>query len=515
MTYISHNGMTEKELVDLSAERTKKSAGCMEPEYYGIGEELRRYGYYPKSMPLFISSEHGICLWDYPQDYNLKTSYPSMLVHSERMKKAWQLHSDIPCFVMKSPFAAYRRRNNMLTSPDATGTLAFFAHSTKEIDIDIDIDKYIHQLSNLPTVYHPVSVCLHFMDIQKGYHNRFLEKSIPVYTAGHLLDPEFINRFYRILSRFKFAISNMIGSYTCYAVEMGIPFSLYGEMPRYFNKADTSFALGEWNLLEAHRQYSKAWSLFEGLHTTISPVQKRFVEKEMGIHDGISRTKMAVVLYGALVKTVFSKRFITGVMRKFYEPLPLFLKNYIYFLRNNLIREAKIATHLSPDEKIALYRLSKELNSKPVAVEIGSYLGASSCFIASGVMRSGGLLCCIDTWQNETMPDGERDTYSEFYNNTFQYRDIIKPLRGRSDKVIDDFRKFNRSIDLLFIDGDHSYEGCKADWDLYSPFLRKGSIVVFHDTGWAEGVNQVIAESVIKVARRILRLPNMQAFTLV
>jgi len=36
-------------------------------------------------------------------------------------------------------------------------------------------------------------------------------------------------------------------------------------------------------------------------------------------------------------------------------------------------------------------------------------------------------------------------------------------------------------LDLLFIDGDHSYEGVAADFQSYRPFLRQGGLVVFHD----------------------------------
>ncbi len=38
-----------------------------------------------------------------------------------------------------------------------------------------------------------------------------------------------------------------------------------------------------------------------------------------------------------------------------------------------------------------------------------------------------------------------------------------------------------RAVDLLFIDGDHTYEGVKQDWELYSPLVRKGGMIVFHD----------------------------------
>ena len=39
----------------------------------------------------------------------------------------------------------------------------------------------------------------------------------------------------------------------------------------------------------------------------------------------------------------------------------------------------------------------------------------------------------------------------------------------------------DRPLDLLFIDGDHSYEGVKRDWEMYSPLVQCGGLVAFHD----------------------------------
>lgn len=36
-------------------------------------------------------------------------------------------------------------------------------------------------------------------------------------------------------------------------------------------------------------------------------------------------------------------------------------------------------------------------------------------------------------------------------------------------------------LDVLFIDGDHSYDGVRADFDLYAPLVRPGGIVALHD----------------------------------
>lgn len=42
-------------------------------------------------------------------------------------------------------------------------------------------------------------------------------------------------------------------------------------------------------------------------------------------------------------------------------------------------------------------------------------------------------------------------------------------------------RVSDRSIDLLFIDGDHSQAGAATDWDMYSPLVKPGGVVVFDD----------------------------------
>lgn len=38
-----------------------------------------------------------------------------------------------------------------------------------------------------------------------------------------------------------------------------------------------------------------------------------------------------------------------------------------------------------------------------------------------------------------------------------------------------------RHTDVLFIDGDHSYQGVRSDWEMYAPLVRPGGIVAFHD----------------------------------
>lgn len=48
-------------------------------------------------------------------------------------------------------------------------------------------------------------------------------------------------------------------------------------------------------------------------------------------------------------------------------------------------------------------------------------------------------------------------------------------------------------LDYLFIDGDHTYEGVKSDFETYGPLVRKGGVIAFHDIveGKAEMVGGV------------------------
>lgn len=179
-----------------------------------------------------------------------------------------------------------------------------------------------------------------------------------------------------------------------------------------------------------------------------------------------------------------------------------------YTLRYSELTQAfRVESHLTVSERIALFKLAR--NKKRIC-EIGSYIGASACcFGAAVVNEESSRILCIDTWNNDAMTEGARDTWAEFKKNTEKYSKNINPIRGYSTEVVDLVRSFSPEINLLFIDGDHSYEGVKADWETYKHFLSSGAIVIFHDYGWAEGVRRVVHEDVIPLVKLHESLPNM------
>jgi predicted O-methyltransferase YrrM len=93
--------------------------------------------------------------------------------------------------------------------------------------------------------------------------------------------------------------------------------------------------------------------------------------------------------------------------------------------------------------------------------------------------------------------DASADVMPLFLQNTEAYKEVIEIHRGTSVEVA---RQWSRPIDVLFIDGDHSYEGCRADLEAWLPFVQPGGWIAFHDSSEA-GVERAISESFPKSRR--------------
>lgn len=82
-----------------------------------------------------------------------------------------------------------------------------------------------------------------------------------------------------------------------------------------------------------------------------------------------------------------------------------------------------------------------------------------------------------------------------FYQKTFFPR-FIKETSERA--YYDFFVREDIKIDLLFIDGDHSYEGVKKDFDLYSKLLKPNGLILIHDTDFSYSETLIISEDAKK-----------------
>lgn len=143
-----------------------------------------------------------------------------------------------------------------------------------------------------------------------------------------------------------------------------------------------------------------------------------------------------------------------------------------------------------------------QLNNDSHIVEVGSWKGKSSVFMAVEIINSRKNIKfdCVDTWLGSQ--DGltannpaviNNTLYSIFLSNIEPVKHIINPIRMTSieaSKLYED-----HSLDFVFIDAGHSYLSVKSDIEAWLPKLKHGGIFSGHDynNGWP-GVNKAVDE---------------------
>ena len=120
--------------------------------------------------------------------------------------------------------------------------------------------------------------------------------------------------------------------------------------------------------------------------------------------------------------------------------------------------------------------------------EIGTHFGHSLCNILQSKYRSKIVSCDLFLRGQSIANDCLVEDIEALANQNVQKFNIhnydAKILKGSSysqkmhSKVKEEFPN---GIDLLFIDGDHSYKGVSKDFDLYFPLVNKGGFIVFDD----------------------------------
>lgn len=173
--------------------------------------------------------------------------------------------------------------------------------------------------------------------------------------------------------------------------------------------------------------------------------------------------------------------------------------------RHGLKKHMGVFSHTTPAERLALYQIAKCLPAGARALEIGSHIGSSALFICAGLEYGGGHLFCVDTWMNQTMPDGEKDTFWEFQNNTKPYAPIITAVRKFSYDLTR--QDIGGPLDFAFIDGDHSEIAVRRDFELIAPWVKPSGIIALHDVSAAfPGVNIVLGEALASGVWKMIKL---------
>ncbi len=124
------------------------------------------------------------------------------------------------------------------------------------------------------------------------------------------------------------------------------------------------------------------------------------------------------------------------------------------------------------------------VEKKPkIIMEIGTANGGS-LFSWCKIAPKDAVIISIDL-PGGSFGGGYQEWKIPFYKALPKEGQKLHLVRANSHKMetVEEARKIlnGQTVDFLFIDGDHTYEGVKKDFDLYSPLVRQGGIVAFHD----------------------------------
>ena len=136
----------------------------------------------------------------------------------------------------------------------------------------------------------------------------------------------------------------------------------------------------------------------------------------------------------------------------------------------------------------------------PVLLEIGTFFGGTSTIFLT--ILDDCKLIAIDNWS-----EGPFEPFSSLREGFLFYMDcFIK--QGRVEIIDGDSReigkRWDREVDMLYIDGNHSYQAACSDIDNFTPWVKEGGYV-FVDDYDLESVRRAVDE----------RLTDNNKFTLV
>lgn len=162
-------------------------------------------------------------------------------------------------------------------------------------------------------------------------------------------------------------------------------------------------------------------------------------------------------------------------------------------IKNNKLKKIafykEIDGWLTSNEAVVLYSIARKLNKNSLSLEIGSWKGKSTYCIAEGLV--GGKLIVIDPFNASGGNDadseeaylkkmGDANSLLEIFIDNMKKRNVLNKIEIKKG-YSQEFSNEVGTLDFLFIDGDHTIEGCKADFDLYAHKIKKGGYIAFHD----------------------------------
>ena len=130
---------------------------------------------------------------------------------------------------------------------------------------------------------------------------------------------------------------------------------------------------------------------------------------------------------------------------------------------------------------------------KRTFIEIGSFEGRSTVWIAENMMQDGDWIICIDTWEGgeEHGAEDMGAVEARFDHNTkllgikHNHERVINKNKGKSTHWLAyEIHEQQSEVDFIYIDGSHIAKDVLTDACMAWPLLKTGGVMVFDDYLW-------------------------------
>lgn len=162
-----------------------------------------------------------------------------------------------------------------------------------------------------------------------------------------------------------------------------------------------------------------------------------------------------------------------------------------------IVEESSHETAFNKEECRGLWDLLRGMSliKDAAIVEIGVEYGRSTTVIAEAKKRYNKewRFSAIDSWKQKNGKEACEHVLKQMQKHSWDFN------LWTSDSLVA-AANYNLPIDLLHIDGQHTYEAVKADCEAWMPKVKKGGFVCFDDFGHPgfDGVKKAAMEYVHK-----------------
>ncbi len=207
------------------------------------------------------------------------------------------------------------------------------------------------------------------------------------------------------------------------------------------------------------------WNSYQGLGWTLIR-QNNFTEAKDAFEKYFNLAPLShlipvdsklEILISASRYTYFPQRLVMkGTDIKYYKPIQNELAEFI---------------SLCPWETECLYKFAG--TAKKGIVEIGRLKGGSTLLFSMSNPKTRVISIDISPQNDENL---------KYIFSKLSCGENVELLTGDSIEVYKDIVRIGFEYDFIFIDGDHTYEGCLKDLNTWFPSLEPGGIIAIHDT---------------------------------